>query len=78
MMEVSNLVERGEVGVLEEAGCSPDQMDQKPQSNSSDVGDVEVVRFLHPATFGERKGARKMEEATYGWIGWEQAANTCK
>ena len=31
-------------------------------------GDVEAVRIMHPAAFGERKGARKMEEATYWWI----------
>ena len=29
---------------------------QKLQSNSSDVGDIEVVCIKHPATFGERKG----------------------
>ena len=66
---VSELMEGGETGVLEEAGCSRDQRDQKLQSNSSDVGDVEVIRIMHPAAFGERKGARKMEEATHWWIG---------
>ena len=62
-------MEGGEVGVLEEAGRSPDQRDQELQSNCSDVGDVEVVRIIHPATFRERKGARKMEEAAFWWIG---------
>ena len=65
---VSKLVEGGEAGVL----CSSDQRDQKLQSNSSDVGDVEVVRILHPVAFGERKGAREMEEATHWWIGWDK------
>ena len=64
--------EGGEVGVLEEARCSPDQRDEKLQSSSSHVGDVEVVRIMHLATFGERKEARKMEEATYWWIGWNK------
>ena len=68
---VSKLVEGGEVDVLEEAGCSPDQRDQKLQSCCSDVGDVEVVRIMHPVAFGERKGARKMEAATHWWIGWD-------
>ena len=64
----SKLVEGGEVGVLEEARCSPDQ---RIQSIGSDVGDVEVVCIVHPAAFGERKGARKME-AAHWWIGWDQ------
>ena len=48
---VSKLVEGGEVGVLEEARCRPDHRDQKLQSNSCDVGDVEVVRIMLPAAF---------------------------
>ena len=63
---VSKLVEGGEVGVLE------DQRDQKLQSNSADVGDVEVVCIVHLAAFGEREGARKMEEATHWWIWWDK------
>ena len=48
-------MEGGEVGVLGEAGCSPDKRDQKAQSKSSDVGDVEVVRIIHPAAFGDKE-----------------------
>ena len=69
---VSKLVEGGEVGVLEEAGCRADQRDQKLQSNSSDVGDVEVVRTMHLVAFEESKGARKLEEVTHWWIGWDK------
>ena len=69
---VPKLVKGGEVGVLEEAGCSPDQRDQELRSNSADVGDVEVVCIMHPAAFGERKGAGKMEEAAHWWIGWDK------
>ena len=50
---VSKLVESGEFGVLEEAGCSLDERDQKLQSNSSDVGDVEVVCILYYFFRGE-------------------------
>ena len=69
---VSKLTEGGEAGVLEEAGCSPDQRDQKLQSNSSDVSDVEVVRIMYPPTLGERKRARKIEEAAHSWTGWDK------
>ena len=34
------------LGVLGEAGCNPDQRDQKLQSNSADVGDVEVASIM--------------------------------
>ena len=64
---VSKLMEVSETGVLEEAGCSRDWRDQKLQSNGADIGDVKVVRIVYPAAFGERKGARKMKEATYWW-----------
>ena len=71
-MESPSSSKGGEAGVLEEARCSPDQRDQKYKSNSFDIGDVEVVRIMHPVAFGERKGARKMEESTHCWSGWDK------
>ena len=68
---VFKLVEGGEIGALEEAGCGPDYRDQKLPSNSADIGDVKVVRIMYPPVLGERKRARKVEETAYWWIGWD-------
>ena len=66
---VSTLVEGGEDGVLEEAGCSPDSRDQKLQSNSADVGDVKVVRIMYPPALRGRKEKNGRNCMLVGWMG---------
>ena len=58
---VSKLVDAGEIGVLEEAGCSPDQSYRA----------IALTSVIHPAAFGERKGARKYGRSNIllDWMG---------
>ena len=75
---VSKLVEGGETGVPEEAGCSHHERDRKLQSDSPDIGDVQVVRIMYPLALGEGKKSPKSVRICIlvEWMGL--AANTCK
>ena len=57
-----------ETGLLEEGGRCPKEGDQKSQSNSADVGDVEVVCIMYLPALGERKRARKWKKLHILWI----------
>ena len=52
-------MEDREIGLLEETGRCPEERDQKLQSNSADIGDVEVVCILY---FFERLEKEKEPE----------------
>ena len=54
---ISKFVEDRETGLLGETGRCTEERDQKLQSNSADIGDVEVVCILYYSALGEGKRA---------------------
>ena len=44
---ISKFVDGCQTGLPEKAGCGPEERDQKLQSNSVDIGDVEVAEFIN-------------------------------
>ena len=55
---ISMFVEDRETGLFEETRRCPEEMDQKLQSNSVDIGDVKVVCILYHSAPGEGEGAQ--------------------
>ena len=69
---VSKLMEGCETGLLEEAGRCPEEVGEELQSNSADIGDVQMIRIMYLLASGEGKRARKVEESAYWWNEWDK------
>ena len=54
-----------EIGVLTEIGCGAKEGDQKLQSHSVDIGDVEVVRVLYFLRLEKKKNLRAGRNCTW-------------
>ena len=52
-------MEDREIGLLEETGRCSEERDQKLQSNSADIGDVDVVCILYYCALGDGKKSLK-------------------
>ena len=66
---ISKLVEDRETGLLEETGRCPEEKEQKLQSNSADIGDVQVVCIVYPIAPGEGKESLETGR-TYMLVEW--------
>ena len=72
LMGFSKFVEDLETGLCEETGRCSKVRDQKLQSNSTDIGDVEVVCILYYSLSGWGKRAWNVEESTCWWGGLDK------